>query len=34
MLRLYAKANFKGFPAETLEDYGIFNQHMKLVLAQ
>lgn len=34
MLRLYVKANFKGFPAETLEDYSIFNQHMKLVLAQ
>lgn len=34
MLQLYVKANFKGFPGEALEDYGIFNQHMKLVLAQ
>lgn len=34
MLRWYVKASFKGFSGETLEDYGIFNQHMKLVLAQ
>lgn len=34
MLWSHVKASFKGFSGETLEDYGIFNQHMKLVLAQ